>query len=121
MRPRQAGATRGQAQDEQLPAATSHPTPDHSHRLHRRHPDRKVNSIAASLAAPDPDGPHSGIRLPPWVFDGETFTRPGVKDARPWEPVVGDGSDPLPRRTILLAASPKRAPPEVDNVITERR
>src|SRR3954454_11251424 len=48
MRPRQAGATRGQAQDEQLPAATSHPTADHSHRLHRRHPDRKVNSIAPS-------------------------------------------------------------------------
>src|SRR3954471_7813049 len=40
-------ATRGQAQDEQLPAATSHPTADHSHRLHRRHPDRKVNSIGA--------------------------------------------------------------------------
>src|SRR5215218_7483168 len=77
--------------------------------------------MAASLAAPDPSGPNSGIRLPPWVSDGKTLLRPGVKDARPWEPVVGDGSDPLPRRTILLAASPKRAPPEVDNVITECR
>src|SRR3954452_5081866 len=87
-------------------------------------PHAPTNSPAVSLlSAPrtDPDGPHSGIRLPPWVSDGKTLLRPGMKDARPREPVVGDGSDPLPRRTILLAASPKRAPPEVDNVIAERR
>src|SRR3954451_5246210 len=46
--PRPAGAPRGQAQDEQLPAATAHPTADHPHRLHRCHPDRKVNSIGVS-------------------------------------------------------------------------
>src|SRR3954465_15585161 len=28
--------------------------------------------MAASLAAPDPSGPNSGTRLPPWVADGET-------------------------------------------------
>src|SRR3954468_5718046 len=28
--------------------------------------------MAASLAAPDPSGPNSGTRLPPWVSDGET-------------------------------------------------
>src|SRR3954451_9838973 len=38
--------------------------------------------MAASLAAPDPSEPDSGTRLPPWVFDGEAFTRPGVKDVR---------------------------------------
>src|SRR5258706_15556191 len=27
--------------------------------------------MAASLAAPDPYGPNSGIRLPPWVCDGK--------------------------------------------------
>src|SRR5258707_4782816 len=27
----------------------------------------------ASLAAPDPYGPNSGIRLPPWVCDGKAF------------------------------------------------
>src|SRR5215470_15651759 len=27
--------------------------------------------MAASLAAPDPDEPNSGIRLLPWVFDGK--------------------------------------------------
>src|SRR3954465_3096514 len=77
--------------------------------------------MAASPAPPKPHRPHSGIRLPPWVSDGKTLLRPGVKDARPREPVVGDGSDPRPRRTILLAASPKCAPPEVDKVIAERR
>src|SRR6516225_8319704 len=29
--------------------------------------------MAASLAAPEPSGPNSGTRLPPWVFDGEAF------------------------------------------------
>src|SRR5260221_5083685 len=29
--------------------------------------------MAASLAAPDPYGPNSGIRLPPWVSDGKPF------------------------------------------------
>src|SRR5437016_14033905 len=29
--------------------------------------------MAASLAAPDPYGPNSGIRLPPWVCDGKAF------------------------------------------------
>src|SRR4051794_9167409 len=42
--------------------------------------------MAASLAAPDPSGPNSGTRLPPWVSDGETFTRPGVKEVRSGEP-----------------------------------
>src|SRR6266436_4332144 len=29
--------------------------------------------MAASLAAPDPYGPNSGIRLPPWVCDGKAL------------------------------------------------
>src|SRR6266404_8692717 len=29
--------------------------------------------MAASLAAPEPYGPNSGIRLPPWVCDGKAF------------------------------------------------
>ncbi len=36
----------GQAQDERLPIAPSHPTADHAHRLQGRYPDRKVNSVA---------------------------------------------------------------------------
>jgi len=32
--------------------------------------------MAASLAAPDPYGPNSGIRLPPWVCDGKAFFVP---------------------------------------------
>ncbi len=44
-RPRPAGAARRQTQDEQLSAAPPHRAADHPHRLHCRHPDRKVNSI----------------------------------------------------------------------------
>ena len=42
------------------------------------------------LSAPrtEPDEPNSGIRLPPWVFDGEAFAWPRMKDARHWEPFV---------------------------------
>jgi hypothetical protein len=43
--PRSAGAARGQAQDERLPAATARAATDHPDRLRRRHQDRKVNGV----------------------------------------------------------------------------
>jgi len=67
--------------------------------------------MAASLAAPEPYRPDLGIRLPPWVFDGEALLRPGVKDFRFGQPVVGQPRDPLPGRVVLLAAPPERLPP----------
>src|SRR3954447_14575081 len=75
------------------------------------------------LASPrtDPDVPNSGIRLLPWVFDGETLARPGVKDLGSGEIVVGQLLDPVPGRVVLLAAVPERAPPEVDDMIPEGR
>ena len=74
------------------------------------------------LSAPrtDPSVPNSGTRLPPWVFDGEAVSRPGVQDTRLWEPVVRDLLNPVPLSFILLTASPKRTPPEIDHVVTER-
>jgi hypothetical protein len=63
----------------------------------------------------DPYVRHSRIRLPPRVSDGKALLRPRVKDARFGEPVVGNLGDPLPRRAVLLAASP-----EVDDVVVER-
>src|SRR3954452_5185418 len=68
----------------------------------------------------DPYVRDSRIRLPPRVSDGKALLRPRVKDARFGEPVVGDLGDPLPRRAVLLAASPQRASPEVDDVVVER-
>src|SRR5215471_15053922 len=53
------------------------------------------------------------IRLPPRVCDGETITRPRMEDNRFREPVVHQLRHPFPRHPILLAASPQRAPPEV--------
>src|SRR5215471_2043400 len=77
--------------------------------------------MAASLAAPDPDEPNSGIRLLPWVFDGETLIGPGMKDARRGKPVVGQFRHSIPREAVLLAAAPERSTPEVGHVMPERR
>jgi hypothetical protein len=55
------------------------------------------------------------------VFDGEALARPGVKDAGFWEEVVGQLLDPFPGEAILLAAPPKRAPPEAGNMEPEGR
>jgi hypothetical protein len=61
----------------------------------------------------------TGIRLLPWVLYGKALARPGVEDARSREPVVGELRHPHPRRPILLAASPRRAPPEVRDLVAE--
>ena len=68
----------------------------------------------------DPYGPNSGIRLPPWVHDGESLFRPGVKDSRFGKPVVRQLREPLPTHAVLLAASPQRSLPEFSDRVTER-
>src|SRR4051812_30728839 len=75
--------------------------------------------MAASLAAPDPSGPNSGTRLPPWVSDGETFTRPGVKEVRSGKPGIGQLRPPRPCEPVFLAAPPQRAPPQVGHMVAE--
>src|SRR3954454_23843327 len=75
--------------------------------------------MAASLAAPDPSGPNSGTRLPPWVSDGETFARPGVKEGRSGEPGIGQLRHPRPCEPVFLAAPPQRAPPQVGHMVAE--
>src|SRR3954466_5098361 len=75
--------------------------------------------MAASLAAPDPSGPNSGTRLPPWVSDGETFTRPGMKEVRSGEPGIGHLRHPGPCEPVFLAAPPQRAPPQVGHMVAE--
>src|SRR3954447_17533445 len=52
--PRSAGAARGQAQDERLPAAAPRPAADHLHQLRRRHQHRKVNDIGPSVVPAEP-------------------------------------------------------------------
>jgi hypothetical protein len=72
-------------------------------------------------AAPrtDPYGPNSGIRLLPRVSDAEALLRPWMKDFRLREPVISDLLDPLPGDPTSLAASRKRAAPEVNHVMAE--
>src|SRR6476646_4855831 len=53
----------------------------------------------------------SRIRLPPWVCDGKAIARPRMKNDRLRKPGVHQLHQPGPRHTILLTASPQRAPP----------
>src|SRR5437016_1924015 len=66
--------------------------------------------MAASLAAPEPYGRLSRIRLPPRVCDGKAIARPRMKDDRFRKPVVRQLRHPRPRDPILLAAPPQRTP-----------
>src|SRR5215813_2066359 len=75
----------------------------------------KELSTAAAAAAQ----PLSRIRLPPWVCDGEAIARPRMKDDRFREPGLRPLRHPYPRDAILVAATPQRAPPEVDDMVLE--
>jgi hypothetical protein len=68
----------------------------------------------------DPDVQLSRIRLPPRVCDGKAIARPGMKDARFWEPVVRQLRHSCPREPILLAATPQRTPPKIGDMVPER-
>src|SRR6266536_6030519 len=61
----------------------------------------------------------SRIRLPPRVCDGEAIARPRMEDDRFREPVVRQLRHPCPRDSILVAATPQRSPPEVDDMVPE--
>src|SRR5439155_11490632 len=59
-------------------------------RLCRGRHRRRLNSMRLQGATlTDPDVQISRIRLPPWVVDGEANAWPGMKDARFWEPIIG--------------------------------
>ena len=53
------------------------------------------------------------------MSDGETFTRPGVKDVRSGEPGIGHLRHPGPCEPVFLAAPPQRAPPQVGHMVAE--
>src|SRR5690242_7100892 len=74
------------------------------------------------LASPrtDPSVPNSGTRLLPRVLDGKAHVWPGMKDPGRGEIIVGYLQDPFSRRPVLLTAAPKRAPPQVDDMVAER-
>src|SRR5262249_15178730 len=67
----------------------------------------------------DPDGPNSGIRFLPRVFDVKAHIWPGMEVARLRKPVARQSLHPLPRETILLAPTPKRAMPDPYHVAAE--
>src|SRR5712691_9595621 len=77
--------------------------------------------MAASLAAPEPYVPDSGIRLPPWVSDGEARSGPRMEDAGYGEPIVHQLLHPLKCRCVLVAASRERTPPQVADMMAECR
>src|SRR4029078_13735578 len=63
--------------------------------------------------------PDTAARLPPGVYDGETFTRPRVKEVRSGEPGIGQLCHPRPGEPVFLAAPPQRAPPQVGHMVAE--
>src|ERR1700758_5628923 len=89
--------------------------------LYRSHSPRVAVGKCFSSHAPrtEPYVRLSRIRLPPRVSDGKTYARPGMQDGRFREPGVCELRHPCPRDSILLAATPQRAPPKVDNVVPE--
>src|SRR6516164_4849597 len=67
----------------------------------------------------DPGGRYSRTGLPPWVFDGEAFVRPGMCDPRLGKPPILQDGHPFPRHPSLLATPAQRAPPNVGDVETK--
>src|SRR3954449_6579249 len=69
--------------------------------------------MAASLAAPDPSGPNSGTRLPPWVSDGEAVLQLAVRGPAPLTRLPGSepgacGPDPRsPRPSPFAPPTPR--------------
>jgi hypothetical protein len=68
-----------------------------------RHLRRQTSTRLQGATRTDPYGPNSGIRLPPWVSNGEATLWPRMEDSRFREPVVGQPLDPLPSRPVFLA------------------
>jgi hypothetical protein len=55
------------------------------------------------------------------MFDDKSLIGPGMKDARFGEPVVGQLHHHQPCRAIFLTAPLERTPPEIGDMMTERR
>src|SRR5258708_31692234 len=64
-------------------------------------------------------GRNSRGGLPPWVFDGKTGVGPRMEDARQRQVGRRQPRGSLPRGPVLLAATPKRTPPEFSHVEAE--
>src|SRR5438552_3857397 len=71
-----------------------------------RHLRRQTSTRLQGATRTDPYGPNSGIRLPPWVSNGEATLWPRMEDSRFREPVVGQSLDPLPGRPVFLTPLP---------------
>src|SRR4051794_36377417 len=67
----------------------------------------------------DPSEPNSGTRLLPWVSDGKAHTRPGMKDPRFGEKIVGQLRHPPPRQARPLTAPAETPVPEDGDVVVE--
>src|ERR1700747_75491 len=89
-------------------------------RLCRGRHRRRLNSMRLQGATrTKPCVRLSRIRLPPWVCGDEASARPRMEDARFWQPGVRQLCHSLPRDPSLVAATPQRAPPEVENMVPE--
>jgi hypothetical protein len=82
---------------------------------------KRVGTLITERPRTEPYGPNAGMGSHlPWVGDGELLSRPGVYDSRFGKPVVRQLREPVPAHIVLLAAPPKRAPPEFSDKAVER-
>jgi hypothetical protein len=73
--------------------------------------------VAVGKWVTPPPGTKPGVRnyrtgLPPWMFDGKSILRPGVKDLRLGEPSCHAPIKALPCVAVLLATAAQSAEPE---------
>ena len=67
----------------------------------------------------EPDVPNSGIRLPPWVGDGEALLWPRMSDAGFGKPMCDEPVDRRPSGAVFLAAATEAPPPQPSNTAPE--
>src|SRR5262245_26777758 len=88
-----------------------------------RVPHKKRTIAVGTQVTPRP--PRRSVRAllrhtaPTLGADGKAYTRPWMKDLGLREKVIGQLCHPLPRKPILLTASPQRAQPEALDMVAE--
>ena len=67
----------------------------------------------------DPGMRDSRTGLPSWVFYGEAFVRPRIKDSGLRQELPCKLNDPLPCRPVSLTPALERSSPKIHNIVPE--
>ena len=78
-----------------------------------------VGMLIAEHPRTDPGVRDSRTGLPPWVFDGEAFARPRIKDSGLRQELPCKLSYPFPCRPVSLTPALERSSPKIHNIVPE--